>query len=69
MENSIGVPLRTFAEGKTQPELAALLHVSQSAVSQMLSSTRDIWVKTGPQGACTAVEIRPIGSRRKPAAA
>jgi len=69
MENSIGTPLRTFAKGKTQPELALLLKVSQSAVSQMLSSDRDIWVKTDVDGGCSAVEIRPIGSRRKPTAA
>ncbi|WP_082302390.1 Cro/CI family transcriptional regulator [Pseudomonas bananamidigenes] len=69
MENTIGVPLREFAVGKTQPELALLLSVSQSAVSQMLSSKRDIRVKTGPDGSCSAIEIRPIGSRRKPKAA
>lgn len=69
MENNIGVPLREFAVGKTQPELAVLLNVSQSAVSQMLSSTRDIWVKTDSAGGCSAIEIRPIGSRRKPKAA
>ncbi|MBC3239702.1 XRE family transcriptional regulator [Pseudomonas lurida] len=69
MENNIGAPLRLFAKGKTQPELALLLKVSQSAVSQMLSSDRDIWVKTNADGTCSAFEIRPIGSRRKPAAA
>ncbi len=69
MNENIGTPLRVFAEGKTQPELAALLGVSQSAVSQMLSSARDIRVRVDETGACSAVEIRPIGLRRKPNAA
>ncbi|UVM74907.1 Cro/CI family transcriptional regulator [Pseudomonas alvandae] len=69
MNEQIGTALRVFAEGKTQPELASLLGVSQSAVSQMLSSARDIRVRVDEKGACTAVEIRPIGSRRKPKAA
>lgn len=65
MDENIGVPLRVFAEGKTQPELALLLGVSQSAISQMLSSARDIRVRADGDGACSALEIRPIGSRRK----
>lgn len=59
-------PLREFAEGKTQPELAVLLGVSQSAVSQMLSSTRDIRVRGDGLGGYIAFEIRPVGSRRRP---
>ena len=69
MDENIGTPLRVYAEGKTQPELALLLGVSQSAVSQMLNSARDIRVRVDEKGACTAVEIRPIGSRRKVRAA
>lgn len=69
MDENIGTALRVFAEGKTQPELAVMLGVSQSAVSQMLSSARDIRVRVDEKGACSAVEIRPIGSRRKPKAA
>ena len=69
MANEIGIPLEDFAEGKTQPELALLIGVSQSAVSQMLNSARDIRVRIDEEGACSAVEIRPIGSRRKPKAA
>jgi predicted transcriptional regulator len=69
MDEDIGIALRVFAEGKTQPELALMLGVSQSAVSQMLSSDRDIRVRVDESGACSAVEIRPIGSRRKPKAA
>lgn len=69
MDENIGTALRVFAEGKTQPELAVMLGVSQSAVSQMLSSDRDIRVRIDEKGVCSAVEIRPIGSRRKPKAA
>jgi DNA-binding transcriptional regulator YdaS (Cro superfamily) len=69
MANEIGIPLGDFALGKTQPELALLIGVSQSAVSQMLNSARDIRVQVDEKGACTAVEIRPIGSRRKARAA
>ncbi|MNJ20869.1 Cro [compost metagenome] len=69
MAEEIGTPLGVFAEGKTQPELAALLGVSQSAVSQMINSSRDIRVRIDGRGVCTAVEIRPIGSRKKPKSA
>jgi len=69
MENGIGIPLHEFAAGKTQPELAVLLGVSQSAVSQMLNSRRDIRVRVDARDCCIAFEIRPIGSRRKPKAA
>lgn len=69
MATEIGVPLGEYAEGKTQPELAALLGVSQSAVSQMLNSNRDIRIRIDQDGRFSAVEIRPIGSRRKPRAA
>lgn len=69
MANEIGIPLEDFAEGKTQPELALLIGVSQSAVSQMLSSARDIRIRIDEKGTCFAVEIRPVGSRRKPRAA
>ncbi|MFG0272701.1 helix-turn-helix domain-containing protein [Pseudomonas sp. zjy_14] len=65
MEDSIGVPLREFAQGKTQPQLAELLGVSQSAVSQMLNSSRDIRVRSDGEGGYEFIEIRPIG-RRKP---
>ncbi|CAI8707830.1 Transcriptional regulator [Pseudomonas sp. IT-196MI5] len=69
MEENIGTALRAFAKGKTQPELAVMLGVSQSAVSQMLNSDRDIRVRVDEKGACSAIEIRRIGSRRKPKAA
>ncbi|NES09506.1 hypothetical protein G3O07_06825 [Pseudomonas laurentiana] len=65
MSNEIGIPLCEFAKGRTQPELAALLCVSQSAVSQMINSARDIRIRVNDAGECTAVEIRPIGNRKK----
>ncbi|AUY33577.1 helix-turn-helix domain-containing protein [Pseudomonas sp. PONIH3] len=65
MEDSIGLSLRDFAEGKTQPRLAELLGVSQSAVSQMLSSKRDIRVRSDGHGGYEFIEIRQIGGRRK----
>lgn len=62
MESEFGVPLREFAKDKNQPELAELLGVTQSAVSQMLNSMRDIRVRCDEAG-CHAVEIRPIGRK------
>lgn len=69
MPDEIGVMLSEFAKGKTQPELACLLNVSQSAVSQMLNSDRDIRVRVSSDGGCLAYEIRPIGSRKRVKAA
>ncbi|MGR3992471.1 Cro/CI family transcriptional regulator [Pseudomonas sp. 1121_17] len=66
MESEFGMPLREFAKVKSQPELAELLGVTQSAVSQMLNSSRDIRVRCDETGDCLAVEIRPIGRRCKP---
>ncbi|WP_036992216.1 Cro/CI family transcriptional regulator [Metapseudomonas furukawaii] len=69
MDEEIGMPLKEFAQGRKQPEIAALLGVTQGAVSQMLKSERDIRVRKRQDGSFQAVEIRPVGSRRKPAAA
>ncbi|MFP5426377.1 MAG: Cro/CI family transcriptional regulator [Gammaproteobacteria bacterium] len=66
MESEFGVPLREFAKDKNQPELAEVLGVTQSAVSQMLNSSRDIRVRCDEAGECMAVEIRPIGRWRRP---
>lgn len=65
MIDDIGVPLREFAKGKTQPQVAALIGVSQGSVSQMLASSRDIRVRTLDGGKFQAVEIKPVGDRRK----
>lgn len=69
MDDDIGISLKDFAHGRTQPELGKLLGVSQSAVSQMLSSGRDIRIQIDEQGRYSAIEIRPVGGRRKPTAA
>lgn len=69
MAIEFGVPLRDFAKGRSQPELAVLFDISQSAVSQMINSSRDIRVVTDQKGGFSAVEIRPIGSRKKQLAA
>lgn len=64
--NEFGMTLREFAQGKTQPQLAELLGVSQGAVSQMLNSTRDIRVSSDGHGGYEFIEIRRIGARNKP---
>ena len=65
MEELTGQTLTAFAEGRTQPELALLIGVTQSAVSQMIKSGRDIRVRPLPGGGYQAYEIRVVGSRRK----
>lgn len=67
MTEDIGVPLKEFAKGRTQPEMAAALGVTQSAVSQMVHSARDIRVREIGQGRYEAFEIKPIGGRKKKA--
>ena len=63
--NEFGMTLREFAHGKTQPQLAELLGVSQGAVSQMLNSKRDIRVRGDGQGGYEFIEIRQVGGRHK----
>jgi len=63
MVDDIGVPLREFAKGKTQPQVAELIGVSQGAVSQMLASERDIRVRSLGGDKVQAVEIRPVGRK------
>lgn len=67
MDEFTGKTLAKFAEDKTQPELAVLIGVTQSAISQMIKSGRDIRVRQLPSGGWQAYEIRPVGSRRKAA--
>jgi len=67
MDEFTGQTLAAFAEGKTQPELALLIGVTQSAISQMIKSGRDIRVRQLPNGNWQAYEIRPVGSRRRAA--
>lgn len=68
MDEDFGVPLSEFAAGKTQPELAQLIGVSQSAVSQMIKSARQIRVRSKGGAGFEAIEIRPVGDRKKRAA-
>lgn len=63
--DDFGVPLTDFANGKTQPELAELIGVTQSAVSQMLSSGRVIRVRKDDEGRYEAIEIKPVGGRAR----
>lgn len=63
--DDFGVPLAEFANGRTQPELAELIGVTQSAVSQMLHSARVIRVRKDEQGTYQAIEIRPVGGRAR----
>ncbi|MBP8218124.1 MAG: helix-turn-helix domain-containing protein [Aeromonas sp.] len=65
MNEDFGVPLAEFAAGKTQPELAELIGVSQSAVSQMFKSGREIRVRKKDGSGYQAIEIKPVGDRRK----
>jgi predicted transcriptional regulator len=69
MANDLGISLRDFVKGRTQPELGLMLGVSQSAVSQMLSSGRDIRIQVDEQGRYSAFEIRRVGNRKKSTAA
>lgn len=65
MQEDFGVPLRDFAQGKKQPQIAELLGITQGAVSQMLHSGRDIRIRGLGDGVYEAIEIRPVGMRRK----
>ncbi|MCD1640118.1 MAG: hypothetical protein FHK79_18190 [Pseudomonas sp.] len=68
MNDYLGVTLKDFAQGRTQPQIAEILGVTQGAVSQMLNSRRDIRVRDCGDGTYQAVEIRAVGSRKKRAA-
>lgn len=59
------IPLREFAKDKTQAAAAKKIGVTQSALSQMLRSDRQIFVRTDSRGRVLgAYEIRPIGSKK-----
>lgn len=59
------IPLREFAKDKTQAEVAKKIGVTQSGLSQMLRSQRQIFVRTDSRGRVLgAYEIRPIGSKK-----
>jgi len=50
MESMTEITLKKFLEGRTQSEVAAVLGVNQSAISQMLASGRDIRFRLDDSG-------------------
>ena len=61
------IPLADWVAERTQAEAAELIGCNQSAVSQMLRSERQIFVRVNKRGAVMKVwEERPVGNRRKP---
>ncbi|MGY8811469.1 MAG: Cro/CI family transcriptional regulator [Pseudomonadales bacterium] len=65
MKLTEAMPLNEFVQGRKQDQIAAALGVTQGSVSQMMNSSRSIWVRALPDGGYQAYEVRPIG--RKPA--
>ncbi|TFH85236.1 helix-turn-helix domain-containing protein [Billgrantia azerbaijanica] len=60
------IPLREYAQNKTQDEVARQIGVTQSGLSQMLRSNRRIFVRVDKDGEVIEVyEIRSIGSRHR----
>lgn len=64
MNDYLGAPLKDFAKGRTQPQIAELLGITQGAVSQMLNSSRDIRIRECGDGSFQALEIKPVGRAR-----
>ncbi|EMC2533505.1 TPA: hypothetical protein NHZ94_000738 [Pseudomonas aeruginosa] len=69
MAVDLGIPLAEFVKGRNQPEVAEIIGVTQSAVSQMLRSCREIRVRKRVDGGFEAFEIRVLGTKRVPRAA
>lgn len=58
------VPLAEYlSEHGSQPRLATALGITQSAVSQMLKSSRSIFVHVFDDGSLEAVEVKRIPNR------
>ncbi len=57
------MPLNEFALGRSQERIAQDLGVTQGSVSQMMNSTRSIWVRALPEGGYQAYEVRPVGRK------
>lgn len=56
--------LSEYADNKTQSEVGRAIGVSRAAVSQMLSSDREIYVEIEHSGEARAWEKRYIPARR-----
>lgn len=62
--------LAEWVAGRTQAQAAELIGCNQSAVSQMLRSGRQIYVRIGKTGDVLRVwEERPVGAKREQATA
>ena len=59
------VRLDEYTKGLKQDEAAKRLGVSQGALSQMLSSDREIFVELINDEISRAFEIKPVGQKRK----
>ena len=54
------IHITDFAHLLGQCEAAALLGMTQGALSKAIRIGRDIWVTPSPDGRCTAEEVRPF---------
>lgn len=62
------IPLRQYTEDKTQFEVASAIGITQSGLSQMLRSSREIYVRLNRKGQLMeAYEIRWIKPVTRPA--
>lgn len=59
-------PLSKFAEEKGQVQAAALLGLSQGALSKALRVGREVFVTELRDGTCSAQEVRPFPSQLTP---
>ena len=61
---STEMTLREFVEEHSQERVAAMMGVTQGAVSQMLRSERDIRVAEDGEQGYRFFEIKPVGKHR-----
>ena len=66
MKITDAIPLKDFAAGRSQEQIAVALGVTQGSVSQMLKSKRKIWVRALADGRFQAYELKLVG-RSNPA--
>tara|TARA_R100001230_G_scaffold3259_1_gene1000 strand:- start:1 stop:213 length:213 start_codon:yes stop_codon:yes gene_type:complete len=70
MKITDAIPLKDFAAGRSQEQIAVALGVTQGSVSQMLKSKRKIWVRALTDGRYQAYELKLVGRNpAEPAAA